>query len=567
MIFSLEFDTNPYDKVWAGLKLWDPTINDPRTYNVHDIELKKQINQASSLTFSIGPQHPFYSEFDPRGCMGISIGLRMGDSNQFLFYGRVVSVDTDIWHIKKISCEGAYAFFNDIMLRPVSFSKSGDKSGYYSITQYGDDTLSWADYAYYVFGKFRTRMGTVNSCWKRVVEIGRLDPIPYRSDSDPTAVRRYSGVDDYTPVADAVADIIGADNRMMARLETLEDENTHEIVTTMYVDTIGRINKDAIFSLDFNLINVSESGNGLDVYTAIIPLAKNKTCIDVRITTSDPEMHISENTMDGDTLYVAQDVMTDTGGAWANANGYIEKVVEFNDIEIKPDHYSGKDEGGHYDVDTQARTILTKRATEVLAQHGSTGIREFSVSGVDLALLYCAGKEPFTSNTVHHLDEETGKPVYLSDLLDENDFIDVGDRVYFSNTEYKIKESDHWVCTSLSMSIDDQAETSYTFSIIDENYVPADNTLLAQQKWSSVERYKKKEAAANGTTVHGEVQPTNVIKVDANHVVEMYPDREIHYVADGEGDVRTNIRSYVMPINTTDPENPHPETTTTGTGS
>ena len=139
----------------------------------------------------------------------------------------------------------------------------------------------------------------------------------------------------------------------------------------------------------------------------------------------------------------------------------------------------------------------------------------------------------------------------------------IGDRVHFTCPELGIVDDDNapWVCTSLSMSIDNQAATSYTFSLIDTNYIPATNYALSDYVYgiNTENRKKQTQVPKQTTDFKNERQPVNVVKIDDNHVVEMYPDREIHYEADGEGDIRTNVWSYEMPVGTTDPENPWPE--------
>ena len=110
------------------------------------------------------------------------------------------------------------------------------------------------------------------------------------------------------------------------------------------------------------------------------------------------------------------------------------------------------------------------------------------------------------------------------------------------------------------MSIDNQAATSYTFSIVNTTYMPSTNYEISElMKNVDANRIKsKQQKVTNGTPVKSEIQPTDVIKIDDNHVVEIYSDREIHYVAEGEGDIRTNVRSYEMPVGTTDPDDPFP---------
>lgn len=686
MIFTLEADFNPYSPTWDENEvkvLWSPGEQYYEFYHIYDIQLKKQINHADSLTFTMTPDHPHYNLFTPQKALGISVGLRQYNANKsgtgfpFLFYGRCVTIDNDRMGTKKITCEGALAFLNDIILRPVSFATSTSEPYDY------EDMKTWHEYFLYIFGKFQTRMGGAiyGKCPKRCMTQGLINTMVEIKNSqsiDACEHKRYSGIDDYITVMDAVNDLISVDSRLMVYTQSGVDWGGN-VYTNLNITLHPSDNPTAVMKLDKNIVDISPSGSAFDMYTAILPLDKNKLCLDTAITTSDVRYHKTEMNYD------AQDVI------WSGdleGVGYIEKVVNLSEYSLNPDGYDESDLTKDKD-----RIPLQNRATEILNKASVRAVDEYTVNMVDLSLLGCVEREPFTAHTQHNnlsqddiigrtesaldsmfsedeplqidiyhqkytpsvgdlvlygcsiytltssassiheghtlykwekvedanyipftttpidLDPFTnpiiidfdevycdisdkvvhedynGKHVYqyngskweiyadasylnhktngFYDYMDANNFIDIAHRVHFTCPEYGIVDDYYrpWVCTSLSMNVDNQAASSYTFSIIDEKFVPPDNILLSDlaRAISNTGSDKHKEVGSNGTNYMGAVQPINVVKLDDNHVIEFYPDREVHYVAEGEGDVRTNIKSYDMPVGTTDPSDPWPE--------
>ena len=113
----------------------------------------------------------------------------------------------------------------------------------------------------------------------------------------------------------------------------------------------------------------------------------------------------------------------------------------------------------------------------------------------------------------------------------------------------------------MDMSIDNPAASRYTFAIMDSSYIPNEGFKLSEQGDPSKSRTNTTSKPTSGTPVDKVEQPTDIVKIDDNHVVEFYPDKEIHYVADGKDDTRSNITSFEMPLGTTPITrgNPEPE--------
>ena len=687
MVFILEFMDNSqlgstnWDKNTTKV-LWSPGEKEfnKEEYQVYNIELKKQINHADSLSFTITYKHKFYDSFTSQNALGLTIGLRQLNGTRFYFYGRGVNVDNNGFGVKTITCEGALAFYNDIMLRPVIFATKEDPT----------NSKNWDGYLSYVTDKFSSRMVSVG-CLRRNIGLG-LHSSFIHVETSPDAIDiaetvRYSGIDDYKSVMEAINELISVDSRIMMWVESGID-NFGNVVNTLNVTTNNIDNPAATMALDKNIIDIAPSGNAFDMFSAIIPLDKNKLCKDISITTSKVDEHKTELN------YNADDALFGKWG-WTQI-GYIEKVVNLDEYELN----------GDGDEDAEERGKMIRRAQAIVDQFGTRAVSEYSVKMVDLALLTNVEREPFTAHTsmddikttytilgrsstaleqLRWNDEPgsiemmwmytgpytiTGKCTYIpvtgdvilcgfrlyqlqesvdqntiyswrkvedaiyipvttypvnlnpsngiininftpctaqngdkvvhedyiyewqynvstgtglwvkiglainldqrihvnnEDLYvysDANNFIDIAHRVHFKCPELGIEDDYYhpWVCTSLNMSIDNQGASSYTFSKIDDTYIPADNVMLSD--WAEAVQgraIKRRERPAKSASYLSEAQPISVVKVDDNHVIEFYPDREVHYEADGEGDVRNYIRSYNMPFGTTDPLNPFPD--------
>lgn len=783
MRFIVEYDIHPYSKTWDVPKnadiynsniLWHPdrvNYDIRKGYCIYNMQVKKQINHADSFTFVMPKGHPAYnifSTFDERRLLGISVAVRWENSNQCLFFGRAVSISTDIYYQKTVTCEGCFAFLNDIMLRPTTFlasdpnpvepvtpTQNGNESSSSTTTtpakesdplSYDYRTKQWHEYADYVMRKHSERMCNIAMCYKRsfryaVRQGGKFSPdvpeyvdlgyttaniienqyattlmvrnpltgvqsyvtpkqydtvtvvnstpwvkfvcdynnaiprasliwrYPTTEEAQPAQEyqdnwsfsemsartagttlitdqdKRWTGVDDYTPVMDAINDIIGTDSRYIGYAYATigmgnvnPSDNNVRLFLYVHSPQIATRHNSTIMDITKNVVDISESGNSFETYSALIPLDKNKKTLDDDYN----QGHKSEyktvywtDPKSGERLHNPNTILNDvTGFVDQNYNpeGYIEKTVTFNDIDVDNanDHPSAGEDP------PIGKTILLQRANEVIAQSANVSVREFSISMVDLSLLSHTNREPFVSNTSKYVDlgytdEEitdnqeaeqlivydrstgisktiipkifdkvvctyynpdrtyiceysdgaqsniwrratgsdtnnmvTGWGDHSADqILSTNNFIDIGHRVPFRCEAYSINDTDStpWICTSLDMSIDNPSASRYTFSVMDVNYMPNENFKISEQADPSKSRTNTTAKPTSGTPVEKESQPTDIVKIDDNHVVEYYPDREVHYVADGTDNTRSNITTYEMPLGTTPITrgNPEPE--------
>lgn len=86
--------------------IYDST--DRITYPVFEPSLELALNDAGSLEFSIFPTHPLY---DQLGQMHTFV--KVFQDNDELFYGRVLTMETDMYGVRHCHCEGALTFLLD----------------------------------------------------------------------------------------------------------------------------------------------------------------------------------------------------------------------------------------------------------------------------------------------------------------------------------------------------------------------------------------------------------------------------------------------------------------------
>lgn len=95
--------------------------NEPE-YQLISPTLKQEINKSGTLEFTIFPQHPLYGKLTPMSTK-ISV-IRDGTT---LFYGRVLSNDTDIFGQRKIYCEGCLSYLIDSVFPPSKGKRTAEE--------------------------------------------------------------------------------------------------------------------------------------------------------------------------------------------------------------------------------------------------------------------------------------------------------------------------------------------------------------------------------------------------------------------------------------------------------
>ena len=119
-----------YTILLNGQTLYSPLLCD-QGYAVVNPVLIQELNSADALTFICPASNPRINSLLP-----LKATIEVYDDSSRIFYGRISGISKDFYNQRQVICEGALAFFNDVILRPYTFN--GTVSDYISnmISQY-----------------------------------------------------------------------------------------------------------------------------------------------------------------------------------------------------------------------------------------------------------------------------------------------------------------------------------------------------------------------------------------------------------------------------------------------
>lgn len=95
--------------------------NEPE-YQLISPTLKQEINKSGTLEFTIFPQHPLYNKLNP-----MSTKIKVARDGTTIFYGRVLSNDTDIFRQRKVYCEGCLSYLIDSVFPPSKGKRTAEE--------------------------------------------------------------------------------------------------------------------------------------------------------------------------------------------------------------------------------------------------------------------------------------------------------------------------------------------------------------------------------------------------------------------------------------------------------
>lgn len=80
-----------------------------------DPKVRLEVNKAGAFSFRMLPNHPHYDTIQLRTSI-----LDVYQNGELIFEGVPVSIDTDFWKRKRVTCEGELTFLNDSILRQLN---------------------------------------------------------------------------------------------------------------------------------------------------------------------------------------------------------------------------------------------------------------------------------------------------------------------------------------------------------------------------------------------------------------------------------------------------------------
>lgn len=119
-MYKIYIVDTPYVK--DRILIYDDDVYD-ESLRLSDPKLHLEVNSAGTLEFSIAPDNVGYEKIVPMKTQFIVIrsdspeknGTRQ--RNEIIWFGRALTVDTDIYKVKSIHCEGGLSYLNDVIYR------------------------------------------------------------------------------------------------------------------------------------------------------------------------------------------------------------------------------------------------------------------------------------------------------------------------------------------------------------------------------------------------------------------------------------------------------------------
>lgn len=119
-MYKIYIVNTPYVK--DRILIYDDDVYD-ESLRLSDPKLHLEVNSAGTLEFSITPDNVGYEKIVP---MKTQFIVMRSDSqekngtrqrNEIIWFGRALTVDTDIYKVKSIHCEGGLSYLNDVIYR------------------------------------------------------------------------------------------------------------------------------------------------------------------------------------------------------------------------------------------------------------------------------------------------------------------------------------------------------------------------------------------------------------------------------------------------------------------
>lgn len=523
-------------------------------YNIH---MQKEMNRGGSLSFTIGPDHPLKNLLFPLGTtICVKTSCEYDNENDtytgghVIWFGRVLTIEKNFNLERNVNCEGALAFLNDIMFRPRKFfvASGADEGKKHAISALELAKMVFDEYNQRAAVKRRIASSMVVTPVEDVAETTTelydgctTNPITvngesvtategnvfkygntsymYQTDMNNQnaawytyvpkpgyiADATYVGSDEYATTYDKLNEIVSLDPVVGMWVECTDDEDYD--LTLYFAYLPWRYNHSKILFAQ-NLTDFTDNGDGMDIYNVLIPFGTNKLRLNMTSSSDSIQRIYSSN---GAYMY---DVPVSDSIGTSDQYGYIEKTIDLSDADDS--------------------ASLSYMAQQNLDAYRNRNGRSFNVSAVQVSLL--------SENQNDGYNE-----LLLSDMLsadyDPNNFINIGDGVYFVSTPHGESRSRYeFTCVSLEMDIDNPGATNFQFQIYDNNYIPLKPKFLT----SYLDRKRainEGKIASDGTIDYSYRQPTSVTKQDDNTVTADYDDHTEIWTAEGEGDTRTNIKS------------------------
>ncbi len=340
------------------IKCDNHTLHDSRSNNIRVIEPKceMELNKTGTLTFRIQPTHPFFNEIKKH-----KSELSLYQDGEWVFTGRVLNDETDIFGYKTVEVEGMLGYLLDSIQRAKEYHITGDDK----IKQYLTDVLS-------------IHNGQVDA--SKQLTVGDV----YLDDTSEQLYKISSYKDTLTTINEDLIKTFGG--YFFARVR-----NGVRYLDYLTTDNFPISNQKIQFGK--NILDLNKRVKGEDIATVILPLGEKKESTDGASSDTEVKEYVNLSELsyskDGTIIHEANsDCIYDEEAV--ERYGRITKVIEWGDV-------------------TEPQNLL-KKAKEQLEYYKDDNI-SIELSVFDLHLLNVnidslrVGQKIHAISTAHNLNE------------------------------------------------------------------------------------------------------------------------------------------------------------------
>lgn len=296
------------------------TLHDSRSNNIRVLEPKceMELNKTGTLSFIIPPTHPYFADI-----LKHKSELSLYQDGEWVFTGRVLNDETDIYGYKTVEVEGMLGYLLDSIQRTKEYHITGDNK----IKQYLTDVLT-------------IHNNQVDS--SKQITVGDV----YLDDASDQLYKISSYKDTLTTINEDLIKTFGG--YFFVRLN-----NGVKQLDYLRLDDFPINNQ--IIQLGKNILSFKKQVKGEDIATVILPLGEKKTSTSGS-TDTDLKEHINLSTLgyskDGTIVHDANSECIYDEEAVAKY-GRITKVIEWGDVtEPKNLLTKAKEQLEYYKVDS-----------------------------------------------------------------------------------------------------------------------------------------------------------------------------------------------------------------------
>ena len=262
--------------------------------------VKDEMGKAGSFEFTVDPESIFYDIW-----IHMRTLVRVEYDGDTVFYGRVLTIDRDMFRSKKIHCEGAFTFFMDSLFE-------GKKDGYEVM----------------LFDYLTMLIGAHNACMvsapEKIIQLGEVPGHYSQSVTEEQKInndrQKFGNQEGYKTVKEHLETL----NKDYGGFMRIRYENG-----VMYLDWLKLYFNPAenrqTMSVTSNVMDLSDTVEVNNIFTYVLPVGKNNRYI------SNSGAHPADPPTSGEKHKV---FLSSTGGGMAQATSY--EAIKGLKIKLTP---------------------------------------------------------------------------------------------------------------------------------------------------------------------------------------------------------------------------------------